>query len=58
MGAGAQPEAPTELPERFEFRHNTRWIDDGQRVATAIRMADGKRLEYRESVDCPPYSGA
>ena len=39
----------------FEFRHNTRKLDDGQRVAAAIRKVDGKRLEYRESVDCPPY---
>ena len=42
----------------FEFRHNTRWIDDGQRVAAAIRQVDGKRLEYRESVDNPPYRAA
>ena len=39
----------------FEFRHNTRKLDDGQRVARAIRQVDGKRLEYRESVDDPPY---
>ena len=39
----------------FEFRWNTRKMDDGQRVARAIRQVDGKRLEYRESVDNPPY---
>ena len=39
----------------FEFRHNTRHVDDGTRVAAAIRMVDGKRLEYRESVENPPY---
>ena len=39
----------------FEFRHNTRWLDDGKRVAAAIRQVDGKRLTYRESVDNPPY---
>jgi len=39
----------------FEFRHNTRKLDDGQRVTQAIRQVDGKRLTYRESVDNPPY---
>ena len=39
----------------FEFRHNTRKLDDGKRVAAAIRQVDGKRLTYRESVDDPPY---
>ena len=39
----------------FEFRWNTRKLDDGQRVSKAIRQVDGKRLEYRESVDNPPY---
>jgi transposase-like protein len=39
----------------FEFRWNTRKLDDGQRIAKAIRATDGKRLEYRESVDNPPY---
>lgn len=42
----------------FEFRWNTRKMDDGQRVARAIRAVDGKRLEYRESVDNPPYAPA
>ena len=39
----------------FEFRHNTRKMDDGQRVTRAIRQVDGKRFTYRESVDNPPY---
>ncbi len=39
----------------FEFRHNTRKLDDGNRVSRAIKAVQGKRLEYRESVDNPPY---
>ena len=39
----------------FEFRYNTREMDDGNRISAAIRQVDGKRLEYRESVDRPPY---
>jgi transposase-like protein len=39
----------------FEFRWNTRKLDDGERVAKAIKQVDGKRLMYRESVDNPPY---
>lgn len=39
----------------FEFRYNTRKVDDGTRVTQAIRAVDGKRLLYRESVDNPPY---
>jgi ISXO2-like transposase domain len=39
----------------FEFRWNTRKLEDGLRVARAIRRVDGKRLTYRESVDNPPY---
>ena len=39
----------------FEFRWNTRKCDDGERVAKAIKFVQGKRLEYRESVDNPPY---
>lgn len=38
-----------------EFRWNTRKLDDGQRVAKAIQHVDGKRLQYRESVERPPY---
>jgi transposase-like protein len=39
----------------FQFRWNTRKLDDGQRVARAIKQIDGKRLQYRESVENPPY---
>lgn len=39
----------------FEFRWNTRKLNDGQRVSAAIKQVDGKRLQYRESVDEPPY---
>lgn len=34
----------------FEYRYNTRHLDDGERTAMAIRKADGKRLLYREPV--------
>ena len=40
----------------FEFCFNTRNVDDGTRVVAAIRNADGKRLQYRESVEHPPYA--
>lgn len=39
----------------FQFRWNTRKVNDGQRVSAAIKTIVGKRLEYRESVDNPPY---
>ena len=39
----------------FEFRWNTRKLDDGERVSSAIKMFEGKRTGYRESVECPPY---
>jgi transposase-like protein len=39
----------------FEFRWNTRKNDDGERVTKAIRAMEGKRIEYRESVENPPY---
>jgi transposase-like protein len=39
----------------FQFRWNTRKMNDGQRVSRAIKQIDGKRLEYRQSVDNPPY---
>lgn len=42
----------------FEFRWNTRKLNDGERVQRAIRAVDGKRLQYRESVDAPPYKAA
>jgi transposase-like protein len=37
----------------FQFRWNTRKLNDGERVQRAIRKVDGKRLEYRTSVDNP-----
>jgi transposase-like protein len=40
----------------FEFRYNTRKIDDGKRLYHAIRKSEGKRLKYRESIDNPPYA--
>jgi transposase-like protein len=39
----------------FEFRHNTRKMSDGQRVSAVVKAVQGKRLEYRQSVDNPPY---
>jgi transposase-like protein len=39
----------------FQFRWNTRKMDDGQRVVAAIKKIDGKRLKHRESIDDPPY---
>jgi transposase-like protein len=39
----------------FQFRWNTRKVNDGQRVSAAIKMIIGKRLEYRESIENPPY---
>ena len=30
----------------FEFRYNTRKLDDGERTLAAIRRAEGKRLLY------------
>jgi transposase-like protein len=42
----------------FEFRYNTRKVDDGARVSKAIKRVHGKRLTYRESVDNPPYFAA
>ena len=43
------------VPNEFEFRWNTRKLDDGARIVRAIKQVDGKRLQYRESVDNPPY---
>jgi hypothetical protein len=41
----------------FQFRWNTRKLDDGERVSRAIKKIDGKRLEYRESVENVNYAG-
>jgi transposase-like protein len=35
----------------FQYRYNTRHVDDGERTAQAIRKAAGKRLEYRRMVN-------
>ena len=34
----------------FEFRYNARKVEDAERVAMAIRKADGKRLTYSAHV--------
>lgn len=39
----------------FQFRWNTRKLDDGERVSRVIKAVAGKRLEYRQSVENPPY---
>jgi transposase-like protein len=38
----------------FQFRWNTRKLDDGERVSRVVKQIVGKRLEYRQSVDNPP----
>lgn len=35
--------------DQFEFAHNTRKMNDGERVLSLIGKADGKRLRYREA---------
>ena len=40
----------------FDFRWNARKVDDGERLARAIRGAEGKRLRYREPVATLPPS--
>ena len=37
----------------FEFRYNTRKMNDGDRTVKAIQAAEGKRLRYRQPV-APP----
>jgi hypothetical protein len=32
----------------FEFRYNSRWESDGERVVKAIKAARGKRLTYKQ----------
>lgn len=39
---------------QFEFAHNTRTLNDGERTALLLRRADGKRLTYREPVSRRP----
>jgi hypothetical protein len=38
----------------FDFRWNARKVDDGERLARAVRSAEGKRLRYREPIAKPP----
>jgi len=33
----------------FEFRHNNRKIDDGERTVLAIRGANGKHMTYAQA---------
>lgn len=35
----------------YEFRHNHRHLDDGNRTLVAIRASEGKRLRYKEPVN-------
>jgi transposase-like protein len=42
----------------FDFRWNARKVDDGARLALAIRGAEGKRLRYKEPVAKPPVGPA
>lgn len=44
--------------DEFQFRWNTRKMDDGARVQRVIKAVEGKRLGYRESVESPPYRAA
>jgi transposase-like protein len=34
----------------FEFRYNTRGVDDGERTRLAIKAAEGKRLTYKDQL--------
>ncbi len=40
----------------FEYRYNTRGLDDGARTVRAIQRGEGKRLRYREPVRSLPGS--
>ena len=42
----------------FDFRWNARKVDDGERLARAVRNAEGKRLRYREPVATLPPTPA
>ena len=43
---------------QFQFRWNTRKMDDGERVSRVIKAVAGKRLENRQSAENPPYAPA
>lgn len=34
----------------FDFRYNTRKMEDGERTMLAIKKAEGKRLYYRDPI--------
>jgi transposase-like protein len=36
--------------DEFAFRWNTRKVNDGERIVTAIKAAEGKRLLYRQPI--------
>lgn len=36
----------------YEFRHNHRQLEDGERIQAAIKAAEGKRLLYKEPLKC------
>jgi transposase-like protein len=38
----------------FDFRWNARKVDDGERLARAVRSAEGKRLRYKEPLATLP----
>jgi transposase-like protein len=40
----------------FQFRWNTRKLNDDERVTRVVKALVGKRLEYRESIERPPYA--
>jgi hypothetical protein len=42
----------------FDFRWNARKIDDGAKVALAVRRSEGKRLRYREPLATLPPTPA
>jgi hypothetical protein len=41
----------------YDFRWNTRMLNDGQRTTLAIRGAEGKRLQYRNPGTSPSLTG-
>jgi hypothetical protein len=45
---------PNYLSE-FQFRWNTRKLDDGEPVKRVVKGLVGKRLEFWQSADYPPY---
>lgn len=45
---------PNHLNE-FQFRCNTRKLNDGERVSRVVKAIIGRRLGYREPVENQPY---